>query len=248
MTKGISFDDTKKQSSLKKSKLELIQSMCKLYSSIIVLVFLVACLKYSFPILEKTIFRDEVGIVAFICFVSIQIIFEVENSQTLAKNYIQYYAKLIIYVIDACIMINGRVKAYVTMIVAVFALIQMAYMYHSWTKHIKFLESPESAKPKEHNYQVIGTLTVLTNLTALILVMFRGTIPCVSADYIKLLITCTLVMYYFNVIINTKAEAFMDKSFVLLNDNPIYHAFRLIRPVGQSLTTKIKKLKKIKFR
>lgn len=231
-----------------KAKYQLLRKICCAYSLVIMLVLTLALLRYKYPMLEKTVLREEVGVIGFVCFIALQVVFEIDNEVSITAHPVQFYTKVVIYILDLCVMINGRVKASITIFSSLFALIQLGYLYYGLHKKYELINRGGTVRVEDHNYQLVGTFTVIMNIIALALILGNDSLFHISPDVLKSLITGGVVMYYFHVVVNSKAEELMGPSYVLTTHNIAYHSLRIIRPIGNSLLAKLKKLKKIKFK
>ena len=135
-------------------KFGILRQMFAAYLAVILLILFFAILNYKCPTLFARFLRDEVGVVAFVCFITIQGVFEIENDLTVAKYPFQFYFKVAIYVLDICVIINARVKPIIVIYSCLFALIQLYYLLHSLqNRYLGPNSDPKSQRV--NNYQSI---------------------------------------------------------------------------------------------
>lgn len=227
------------------AKHRMLRRICVCYVGVIGIILFVAVLRCCFPAIERAVLRDEVGVVAFVCFVSIQAIFEVETEESVRRHPQQFYAKIAVYVADACILVNARVKASVTIFGCLFALLQLAYLYYELVRAFLALTHGSKTKAKKGG-SLVGTLTITINMVALLMMMGKDVLFRVNIDVLKSIIAAGVVMLYFNVVVHAKTQEFMGGKAISPDASVVFNAFRIIRPVGSAILTKLKKLKKVK--
>ena len=149
-------------------RLKLVRNIFLIYVLIILLILSCALLNVVYPHVMGRILRDEVGLVAFICFVSIQGNLELEDDAN--KDASQFYFKLAVYIIDLSLCINARVRPTLVIFGCIFALVQLGFLY------LTLLYSNTEKKTKKDS-QFAGMFLILANVLALVFVMAKDFLP-----------------------------------------------------------------------
>ncbi len=231
------------------ARLLAVRQMLSLYTIVLLLIIIVALLNCKYPELGKRLLRDEVGLVAFVCFVSIQAAFELETERTVAQGPLGFYVKVAVYIVDLCVMVNARVRPSLVIPASTLAVEELWRLYRDVRD--KYAGITPKTIPDDGDgagkYRSVGTFMVLINIAALALTMGRDTLfPHVSAETIKSLLAGGLVAFYIDFALRKRVEEFMESGSPR-GQNLVYGAFSMVRPVISAALAKLKKMKKVKF-
>ncbi len=241
--------DTETQSIRTKyvARLDVIRQMLAAYVAVLAVILLVAFLNLKYPSLGKRLLRNDVGVVAFVCFISIQAAFELETERSVSQAPGKFYAKAAVYVLDLCVLVNARAKPGLVISTVLFALCELAHLYHAiCTKYTASAADGKKAVSEEEQYRSVGTLMIVINVVALLLAMGKDTLFHLSPDVIKTLLAVGLAMLYIDVGLRRKLVEFMETGDPRHQANLVFSALRLVRPLVTAALTRFKTMKKIK--
>lgn len=219
-----------------KDKHKLLQKVFLIYTLVILFVLCVAILNLVCHSVMKKILRDDVGVVAFVCFVSIQGSLELEDKDKVKEDDSEFKLKFGIYIIDLCLCINGRVRPVLVIFGCAFSLLQLALVYFRVTKS-KLQQSKQSS----------GMALISANVMALGFVIGKDFLPSnIALDFAKIVLIGGVIMFYVNIILADRLNDFMQKPMDVDDENVLFIGFKIIKPLVSTVVGKLKKLNRIK--
>lgn len=219
------------------AKLKVLRKVFFAYTLIISLVLFLALLRLAWPSVMNKILREDVGVVAFVCFVSIQGSLELEDKEKVREDDSDFKVKFAVYVLDLCLCINGRVRPAIVVFGCAFSLLQLALVY--WRV--------ASTREVKKNGQSSGMVLISANVLALAFVIGKEFLPSkLALDFVKLVLIGGVIMFYVNIILVEKLDSFMQKSIEEGGENILFIGFKIIKPLVKAILGKLKKLNRVK--
>ena len=226
----------------KLNKLRLVQKILFIYVVIILFILSCALLNFIYPSVMGRIFRDEVGLVAFICLVTIQGSLEMENKTNIKNGNSQFFFKFVVYLLDLVLVINCRIRSSFVIFGCLFTLIQLCLLYLSILKY-------HYGKATKTSQGSAGMTLICANILALAFIIGKDFLPeGFSTEGIKISMISGVMMFYVKVMLAKKMYKIMEKIEVAEEQNVLFRGFKIIRPLVSSVIGKFNKVSKLKIK
>eukprot|EP00831_Metopus_contortus_P003147 TRINITY_DN11169_c0_g1_i4.p1 TRINITY_DN11169_c0_g1~~TRINITY_DN11169_c0_g1_i4.p1 ORF type:complete len:321 (-),score=37.17 TRINITY_DN11169_c0_g1_i4:37-999(-) len=230
-------------------RLLLLRHFIWIYSCLLAAICIGSVSRLLWPAVDSMFLSKETAVISYIVFCR-------ESAETARSRPKQYCFKALAYWLNGCALIAANVKPFLALCLAGFSFLQLFTVRRIIVNKFKQVSSERvsffnsSASPKKNSGGMItaGAIGVGFNILILAIIIGKGWLFLISKDGLQLLIAGAAILLYFRVIFQARIEKFILNADLHRSPASLYHAFTLVQPIGASLFSKLKSLKKMKFK